>query len=157
MTVFLQQDLPESWRARVSDPNRAPPLTLVADNGWIITTRALFSQGPTPRAAHGYDPVLVAPVNSTSTGFTSPSSRSPRASQDMQTVLLGSGPSIVPGSTVQWASVTEIYALIAQLLSLDLSKLPPQALGLVPGKSHGVFDYVDRWVRVLKNPPDSHA
>jgi predicted AlkP superfamily pyrophosphatase or phosphodiesterase len=58
MQVYLREDLPESLHYR--DNPRIPPVLLLADEGWEVSTRKYVASRHRPeRGDHGYDPALI--------------------------------------------------------------------------------------------------
>lgn len=96
--VFAREDTPASWHFR--EHRRAPPIVLVSDEGWTLTTRSFH----TPQRAagfkkgtHGFDPELPS----------------------MQGIFVAHGPHFRAGSSVPRLSAVDVYPLLADLLALE--------------------------------------
>jgi predicted AlkP superfamily pyrophosphatase or phosphodiesterase len=57
LAVYRREEVPAWLRYRDSD--RIPPIIGLADDGWMITSRARFAATRAPQGGHGYDPRFV--------------------------------------------------------------------------------------------------
>ncbi|GJM22757.1 MAG: alkaline phosphatase family protein [Planctomycetota bacterium] len=96
--VFAKEETPESWHFR--DHVRVPPIVLVADEGWSITTRSFHTPERTAhfkKGTHGFDPSLPS----------------------MHGIFLAHGPHFRAGASVPSLSAVDVYPLMAELLGLE--------------------------------------
>jgi predicted AlkP superfamily pyrophosphatase or phosphodiesterase len=95
LTVFRRDGVPERFHYRTHP--RIPPLVLLADDGWTITSRERARRLPPPRGGtHGYDPALPS----------------------MGALFLAAGPDIVPGARLPAVENVHVYELLAHLLGV---------------------------------------
>lgn len=98
MQVYRKGELPARWH--FNDHPRITSIVAVADEGWTMSTRAMFArwvaQGRTGGATHGYDPALVS----------------------MGATFIAAGPGIARGRVVPPFQNVHVYPLMAHLLSL---------------------------------------
>ena len=85
-------------RLRYRDNPRIPPVVLIPDEGWTVTSQAYVDRYPERPSggAHGYDNQL----------------------ESMQAFFLASGPSIRSGESFPELSTLDVYGLLAQLLGV---------------------------------------
>jgi predicted AlkP superfamily pyrophosphatase or phosphodiesterase len=93
--VCLRSEVPRRYHYR--DNPRIPPVLIVADEGWRITTRALFAKRKTPpRGEHGYDNRLVS----------------------MGATFIANGPAFRRGVVLPPFENTAVYNLLCAVLGL---------------------------------------
>lgn len=105
-TVVRKELLPERYFYKES--NRTAPLHIIADEGYVLTTRENYVNYPGSFLGgdHGYDPII----------------------QSMKGIFIGSGNSFVQNQEIPELNNTEIYNLIAAIMSVT----PPDNNGTVP-------------------------
>src|SRR6185369_15018221 len=98
LNMFHSSDTPESWRLR-GQP-RVPPITGVADEGWVVLRRADFAEywkrSPTG-GQHGYDPEV----------------------RTMRGVFVAAGPAFKVGATVPAMENVNVYRTVALTLGIE--------------------------------------
>ncbi|HUD42014.1 MAG TPA: ectonucleotide pyrophosphatase/phosphodiesterase [Dokdonella sp.] len=95
MECWRKQALPA--RFRYGTHRRVPPLLCLADEGWVVSTRArMAALAHVSRGEHGYDPALPS----------------------MQAIFIARGPAFVPGAQVPPIDNVDVYPLLAHLLGL---------------------------------------
>jgi hypothetical protein len=94
--AYRASDLPERWH--YSGSRRIPPVFLLADDEWTITTHDVNSH-QFDRGAHGFDNGL----------------------KDMHALFMAAGPAFQSGSLKPFANV-HLYSLFAYLLNLSPAK-----------------------------------
>ena len=93
--VYLRAEVPERYHYR--DNPRIPPVLVLADEGWEVTTWALFKQRKAPeRGEHGYDNLLVS----------------------MGATFIANGPAFRRGVVLPPFENTEVYNLLCAVLGL---------------------------------------
>jgi predicted AlkP superfamily pyrophosphatase or phosphodiesterase len=95
--VYHAGDVPERWH--YSGSHRIPPVLLLADDEWTITTHDYVKTHKFEHGAHGFDNV----------------------SKDMHALFLAAGPSFENGTLKPFANV-HLYSLFAYLLNLAPAK-----------------------------------
>lgn len=93
MQVFLREEMPERYVYRNS--NRIPPLLLVSDDGYYMTTRAGFNLG-----SHGFDP----------------------QNASMKAIFIGYGPLLLKKTAVPEFQALDIYELMSMLMNVQPAK-----------------------------------
>lgn len=93
MTAYLKEDLPA--RFHYSDNRRIPPVILIPEEGWLITTRARAAH-PAPLGSHGFDP----------------------GTPDMGATFIAAGPAFKKEYTFERAENVDIYNLLCTLLNI---------------------------------------
>lgn len=94
----------ECWRKRAlpvrfryGTHRRVPSLLCLADEGWVVSTRArMAAMAHVSRGEHGYDPALPS----------------------MQAIFIARGPAFVPGAQVPPIDNVDVYPLLAHLLGV---------------------------------------
>ncbi|GAB5537052.1 MAG: ectonucleotide pyrophosphatase/phosphodiesterase [Rubricoccaceae bacterium] len=96
MSAYARDATPARFRYR--DNPRIPPVVLIPDEGWTVTSQGYVDRYPERPSggAHGYDNQL----------------------ESMQAFFLASGPSIRAGETIPELSALDVYGLLAQLLDV---------------------------------------
>lgn len=98
LAVYAREDLPARYRYAGSD--RIPPVIGVADEGWLVLTRAARERwvagGGRPRGEHGYDP----------------------DARSMRGLFVGAGPGLAAGVRVGAFESVHLYTLFCQLLGI---------------------------------------
>jgi predicted AlkP superfamily pyrophosphatase or phosphodiesterase len=98
LSMYRAQDTPESWHLR--DQPRVPPITGVADEGWVVLRRADFAEywkrSPTG-GQHGYDP------------------RTP----SMRGLFVAAGPAFKAGAVVPAMENVNVYRAVALALGIE--------------------------------------
>lgn len=96
LTVYRKEALPEALHFGTHP--RVPPLVALADEGWVITTRAQLARSPERFAGgtHGYDPRVPS----------------------MHALFIAAGPAFRNGLTVEPFSNVHVYSLMAAILGL---------------------------------------
>jgi predicted AlkP superfamily pyrophosphatase or phosphodiesterase len=95
LEVYRKREIPESYHYR--NHPRVQPIVAMAEEGWIVTTRAEAKTGWQPsRGMHGYR----------------------RDLPSMRAVFLARGPAFRRGAVVEPFQNIHIYALVARLLEL---------------------------------------
>jgi predicted AlkP superfamily pyrophosphatase or phosphodiesterase len=93
LTLFRRDSVPERFHYRTHP--RIPPLVLLADDGWTITSRDRARRLPPPKGGtHGYDPALPS----------------------MGALFIAAGPDIMPGTRLSPIENVHVYELLAHLL-----------------------------------------
>ncbi len=99
LQVYRREELPARWHFRNND--RIPPIVLVADEGWNITTTAAAARwrarGQLTGGQHGYDPELPS----------------------MGALFIAAGPGIAEGRRLAPFRNVHVYSLLAHLLGLE--------------------------------------
>jgi predicted AlkP superfamily pyrophosphatase or phosphodiesterase len=96
MECWRKQTLPA--RFGYGTHRRVPPLLCLADEGWVVSTRArIAAMAHVSRGEHGYDPALPS----------------------MQAIFIARGPAFVPGAQVPPIDNVDIYPLLAHLLGVE--------------------------------------
>ncbi|MDI6400470.1 ectonucleotide pyrophosphatase/phosphodiesterase [Balneolaceae bacterium ANBcel3] len=93
--VYKKDQLPEEFR--IGSHRRTPPIIMVADLPWSITSRPFFERRGILAGNHGWD------------------HREPA----MRTIFMAMGPDIVSGKTIPPFELTHIYELVCELLGLE--------------------------------------
>ncbi|MBX9768384.1 MAG: ectonucleotide pyrophosphatase/phosphodiesterase, partial [Bdellovibrionales bacterium] len=93
MQVFLREEMPERYVYRNSV--RIPPLLLVSDDGYYMTTRPGFNFG-----SHGFDP----------------------QNASMKAVFIGYGPLLLKKTIVPEYQTVDVYELMAMLMNVQPAK-----------------------------------
>lgn len=97
--VCLREEMPEPLHYR--DNRRIPPVLLLADEGWLLSTREAMERRPQrERGTHGYDPAL----------------------RDMGGVFIARGPAFRSGAMIPPAENIHIYNLLCRILGLKPAK-----------------------------------
>jgi predicted AlkP superfamily pyrophosphatase or phosphodiesterase len=100
-------------RLHCCDAANGPPIMLLADPGWFITTRAAFAHGEAQASTHGYD----------------------NAVQAMHALFVAAGPGIRSGVTVGTFENVDVYSLVSGLLGVRPAptdgSIQPLCVGLV--------------------------
>lgn len=98
LAVYAREDVPARYHYAGSD--RIPPVIGVADEGWLVMTRAARERwvagGGRPRGDHGYDPAVPA----------------------MHGLFVGAGPALGLGVRVGAFDSVHLYALFCTLLGV---------------------------------------
>jgi len=98
LSMYKAKDTPESWHFR--DQPRVPPLTGVADEGWVVLRRADFAEywkrSPTG-GQHGYDP----------------------RAQTMRGLFVAAGPAFKAGVVVPAMENVNVYRAVALALGIE--------------------------------------
>ena len=96
LRVYRKWEIPERYRYRTHP--RIQPIVAVADEGWMVTTRAIASRSGwrMPRGMHGYPPDVPS----------------------MRAIFLARGPGFKKGAVVEPFQNIHLYELIAHLLGL---------------------------------------
>ena len=96
LEVFRKDELPERFHL---DHPRTPPLIAVADEGWVITTRASHEENPDRfrGGAHGYD----------------------NLAESMGGIFIAHGPAFKSGETVDAFEIVHLYDVMCELLGLE--------------------------------------
>ncbi|NBC18328.1 MAG: alkaline phosphatase family protein, partial [Bacteroidetes bacterium] len=96
LTVHRKSEMPD--RLHFDAHRRIPPIIGIADEGWVITTRARYEERPEryDGGTHGYDPQL----------------------RSMHGLFLGHGPAFDAGAVVEPFENVHLYNLMADLLDL---------------------------------------
>lgn len=98
LSMYRAADTPESWHLR-GQP-RVPPITGVADEGWVVLRRADFAEywrrSPTG-GQHGYDPEV----------------------RTMRGVFVAAGPAFKVGATVPAMENVNVYRAVALALGIE--------------------------------------
>jgi predicted AlkP superfamily pyrophosphatase or phosphodiesterase len=96
LKVYRKSDIPVSYHYRAHP--RIPAIVGVADEGWVVTTRAERTSrvGPLPRGMHGYPPDIPS----------------------MRATFLARGPAFKQGFVVEPFRNIHIYDLLAHVLSV---------------------------------------
>ena len=93
--VYLREDLPE--RLHYRDNPRIPPVLLLADEGWEVSTRqSVASRRKPERGDHGYDPALVS----------------------MGATFIAAGPAFRHGTVLPPFENIQVYSLLCAVLGL---------------------------------------
>jgi predicted AlkP superfamily pyrophosphatase or phosphodiesterase len=91
----LREDLPE--RLHYRDNPRIPPVLLLADEGWEVSTRqSVASRRKPERGDHGYDPALVS----------------------MGATFIAAGPAFRHGTVLPPFENIQVYSLLCAVLGL---------------------------------------
>ena len=98
LSMYRADDTPESWHLR-GQP-RVPPITGVADEGWVVLRRADFAEywkrGPTG-GQHGYDPAV----------------------RTMQGIFVAAGPAFKVGAALPAMENVNVYRAVALALGIE--------------------------------------
>lgn len=96
LRVFRREEIPAAWHYR--NHRRIPPLLGVADEGWSISTRQVFTSNPGFFAGgnHGYEPSLTS----------------------MGALFVARGPAFQPGLVVPPVEAVDLYELMCRILAL---------------------------------------
>ena len=98
LSMYLAKDTPEAWHLR--EQPRVPPITGVADEGWVVLRRADFAEywkrSPTG-GQHGYDP---------------------RASS-MRGLFVAAGPAFKVGAVTPAMENVNVYRAVAAALGIE--------------------------------------
>jgi predicted AlkP superfamily pyrophosphatase or phosphodiesterase len=94
-TVYMKGDLPEAFR--IKNHHRVPDVTVVAESGYTIITRARLEERGVSGGAHGYDP----------------------SDPEMKAFFLASGPAFKTGKVIPPFELVHIYELISIVLGLN--------------------------------------
>jgi predicted AlkP superfamily pyrophosphatase or phosphodiesterase len=98
LSMFRSADTPESWHLR-GQP-RVPPITGVADEGWVVLRRADFAEywKHSPAGGqHGYDPEI----------------------RTMRGIFVAAGPAFKAGATVPAMENVNVYRAVALALGVE--------------------------------------
>jgi predicted AlkP superfamily pyrophosphatase or phosphodiesterase len=97
LKVYRKAEIPPPFH--YTESNRIQPIVAVADEGWIVTTRAYAARPGyrPPRGMHGYPPDLPS----------------------MRALFLARGPAFPRGAVVDAIPNTDVYALVAHILGLE--------------------------------------
>lgn len=95
--AYRREATPE--RLHYRDNPRIPPVVLIADEGWTVTSRAYVERNPDgPRGGtHGYDNRV----------------------RSMHGIFVASGPSVRVGERVGSFSTVDVYGVLARMLSVE--------------------------------------
>jgi predicted AlkP superfamily pyrophosphatase or phosphodiesterase len=98
LTMYLAAETPESWHLR--GQARVPPITGVADEGWVVLRRADFAdywhRSPTG-GQHGYDPDV----------------------KNMRGLFVAAGPAFKAGAVVPAMENVNVYRAVALALGIE--------------------------------------
>jgi len=98
LSMYYAADTPESWQLR--GQTRVPPITGVADEGWVVLRRADFAEywkrSPTG-GQHGYDP----------------------SARSMRGVFVAAGPAFKSGAVVPAMENVNVYRAVALALGIE--------------------------------------
>jgi predicted AlkP superfamily pyrophosphatase or phosphodiesterase len=97
LKMYRREDTPRSWRLR--DQPRVPPLTGVADEGWVVLSHAAFNdywKRSRTGGQHGYDPSL----------------------ESMRGVFAAAGPAFRRGRRVAAFENVSVYNVLARVLGV---------------------------------------
>jgi predicted AlkP superfamily pyrophosphatase or phosphodiesterase len=98
LTMYRRAETPESWYFRAQP--RVPPITGVADEGWVVLRRADFAEywmrSPTG-GQHGYDPSL----------------------RSMRGIFVAAGPAFKVGAVVPAMDNVNVYRAVALALGIE--------------------------------------
>jgi predicted AlkP superfamily pyrophosphatase or phosphodiesterase len=98
LTMYRAAETPESWHLR--GQARVPPITGVADEGWVVLRRADFvetwQRSPTG-GQHGYDPTI----------------------RTMWGILVAAGPAFKPAAVVPAMENVNVYRAVALSLGIE--------------------------------------
>jgi hypothetical protein len=95
LQIYRSEDLPAEYR--LARHPRLPPIVGVADDGWVITTRAGMARDTDgPGGSHGYDP----------------------ANQSMHGLFLAVGPAFRQGLVVPPFESVHVYELLCRVLGI---------------------------------------
>ncbi len=95
LQIYRSEDLPAKYR--LSGHARVPPIVGIADDGWLITTRASLARDPDgPGGSHGYDSVH----------------------QSMHGLFLAAGPAFRSGVMVPAFESVHVYELLCRVLGV---------------------------------------
>ncbi len=96
LTVYRKDETPPRWHYR--DNPRTAPILAVAEEGWLISTRARrgASRRPVERGTHGYDPEVPS----------------------MHALFVARGPAFRRGATVPPFTNVHLYQLMTHILGL---------------------------------------
>jgi predicted AlkP superfamily pyrophosphatase or phosphodiesterase len=98
LTMYLAAETPESWHLR--GQARVPPITGVADEGWVVMRRADFAdywhRSPTG-GQHGYDPDV----------------------KNMRGLFVAAGPAFKAGAVVPAMENVNVYRAVALALGIE--------------------------------------
>jgi predicted AlkP superfamily pyrophosphatase or phosphodiesterase len=98
--MYRREDTPAHWHFR--DQPRVPPITGVADEGWVVLRRGnvdeYWKRGPNG-GQHGYDPSLMS----------------------MRGIFIAAGPAFKQGVTVPAFDNVHIYNALAMVMRLTPS------------------------------------
>jgi predicted AlkP superfamily pyrophosphatase or phosphodiesterase len=101
LTMYRRDETPEHWRFR--NQPRVPPITGVADEGWVVLRRAevrsYWRRSPAG-GQHGYDPRL----------------------ESMRGIFVAAGPAFKQGATVPAFENVHIHHIIAMAMGLQLGE-----------------------------------
>ncbi len=95
MSVYRRDDVPERFHFRGSP--RIPPLILVADEGWSITSRSRVATWRAQGGGHGWDNALPS----------------------MRAIFVAAGPAFRSGTVVEPFQNVHVYALVARILGIN--------------------------------------
>lgn len=96
--VYRKNEVPENYH--FSDHYRIPEIIVVADVGYMISTRAVYEERGLIEATHGYD------------------YRAP----EMRTIFFADGPAFKSGEVVKPFQSVHIYELMCKILGLEPAK-----------------------------------
>jgi predicted AlkP superfamily pyrophosphatase or phosphodiesterase len=98
LSMYRAADTPESWHLR--GQARVPPITGVADEGWVVLRRADFAEywkrGPVG-GQHGYDPAV----------------------RTMQGIFVAAGPAFKVGAALPAMENVNVYRAVALALGIE--------------------------------------
>jgi hypothetical protein len=96
--MYRAEETPEAWHLR--GQARVPPLTGIAEEGWVVLRRAEFAEywkhSPTG-GQHGYDPSVPA----------------------MRGIFVAAGPAFKRGATVPAMENVNVYRAVALALGIE--------------------------------------
>jgi predicted AlkP superfamily pyrophosphatase or phosphodiesterase len=101
LSMYWRQETPERWRIR--DQPRVPPITGVADEGWVVLRRAEYAEywkRSPDGGEHGYDPEV----------------------ESMRGVFVAAGPAFKVGVTVPAFENVHVYNALAMALGITPAK-----------------------------------
>ncbi|MEM6326926.1 MAG: ectonucleotide pyrophosphatase/phosphodiesterase [Bacteroidota bacterium] len=108
--AYRREDVPERFRHR--DNERIPPIVIMPEPGWTVTSRGYVEDRGMPSGgAHGYDNALP----------------------DLHGIFLARGPSFPSGETTGALSVVDVYGIMTRVLGLTpaLNDGDPEAVDRV--------------------------
>ena len=127
-TAYLKADMPPRWHYNESD--RIAPVHLIANEGFLITTRSYFLEHPNVfvGGGHGWDPDLPS----------------------MAGIFVGNGPSFKKPTSTNWPTIHNVDILNIMATILDIATPPNDGYSPYPP---GLL--VDRYDSLLSTPSPS--
>ncbi|MEM0961259.1 MAG: alkaline phosphatase family protein [Bacteroidota bacterium] len=97
VTAYLREDVPA--RLRYSDNPRIPPVVIIPDEGWSVTSQSYLIRNPDRPSGgtHGYDNALLS----------------------MHGIFLARGPRIRQDVELETLHIVDLYGIMAEALALD--------------------------------------